>query len=37
MRRISGGPAWLAGLVFASGLYLAVSELLGVWDWFWWI
>jgi hypothetical protein len=35
MRRIIGGPAWLAWLALASGLYLAVSEFLGVWDWFW--
>jgi len=28
---------WLAGLAFASGVYLAVSEFLGVWDWFGWI
>jgi len=27
----------LAGLAFVSGLYLAISEFLGKWDWFAWI
>jgi hypothetical protein len=37
MRRSFDVPTWLAGLAFASGVYLAVSEFLGVWDWFGWI
>jgi hypothetical protein len=34
MRRMADVPAWLAGLAFVSGLYLAASEFLGSWDWF---
>jgi len=37
MRRTVDVPAWLAGLAFVSGLYLAASEFLGNWDWFGWI
>ena len=37
MRRTADVPPLLAGLALVSGLYLAVSEFLGKWDWFPWI
>jgi len=37
MRRTADVPPLLAGLAFVSGLYLAMSEFLGKWDWFAWI